>query len=86
MFSLAKTNIDIKLIRHLITKVARHAWIIFDYSVLKSNCIPLVAAFKVLDGPTFLIIKFYHPELEKWVNNTIKIWSWRAIYTVKFSS
>ena len=64
---------DIKLIQHLIIKVVRHTWIIFDYSIPKSNCTPLMAVFKVLDRSTFLIIRFHHPGLEEQVNNTIKI-------------
>ena len=77
---------DIKLIRHLITKVARRAWIIFDYGVPESNCTPSVAAFKVLDGPTFSTIRFHHPGLEEQVNNTVEIWSRRAIHAAKFPS
>ena len=73
MLGLTETNIDIKLIQHLIIKVVKYTWIIFNYSILKSNCIPLVVAFKVLDKLTFLTIRFHYPGLEERVNNTIEI-------------
>ncbi|XTI91424.1 hypothetical protein V2W45_1416684 [Cenococcum geophilum] len=61
---------DTKLVRHLITRIARRVWIIFDYGV-PDNYKPSVAAFEVLDGPTFLTYRFQYPGLEKQVNNTV---------------
>ena len=65
--------VDAKCIRHLITKVARHIWIIFDYGVPENDCKPPVAAFQVLDGSTFSTARFYHPGLEKEVNDIVDI-------------
>ena len=64
---------DIKLIRHLIIKVVKYAWIIFNYSIFKSNFTPLVAAFKVLNKPIFSTIRFHYLGLEERVNNIIEI-------------
>ncbi|XTI95867.1 hypothetical protein V2W45_1254073, partial [Cenococcum geophilum] len=69
----ANTIVDIKPTRHLITKVVRYIWIIFNYGVLKNNYKPPIAAFWVLDRSTFLTTRFYHLGLKKEVNNMVDI-------------
>ncbi|XTI88736.1 hypothetical protein V2W45_1237467, partial [Cenococcum geophilum] len=58
---------------HLITKVVKYVWIIFNYGVPKNNYKPLIAAFWVLDRSTFLTARFYYLGLEKEVNNIVNI-------------
>ena len=73
MLGFADTMVDVKPTWHLITKVARYVWIIFNYRVPENDCKPPVAVFWVLDGSTFLTARFYHPGLEKEVNNIVDI-------------
>ena len=49
MLGFVNTAVDAKPIRHLITKVARHVWIIFNYRLLKNDYKPPIAVFQVLD-------------------------------------
>ncbi|KAF2180917.1 hypothetical protein K469DRAFT_714108 [Zopfia rhizophila CBS 207.26] len=83
---LAETDVGTRLVRHLITRIARHVWIIFDYGVPENSYKPSVAAFKILDGPTFSTIRFQRPGLEKEVNNTVEIWGRRTTHGAKFPS
>ncbi|KAF2176767.1 hypothetical protein K469DRAFT_721980 [Zopfia rhizophila CBS 207.26] len=80
---LAETDVDTRPVRHLITRIARHVWIIFDYGV-PENYKPSVAAFKVLDGPTFSTNRFQRLGLEREVNNTVEIWGQRTTHGAKF--
>jgi hypothetical protein len=68
------TDMDTKLIWHLIIKIAGQAYIIFDYSIPKTDCKPLVAVFKAIFNRSALLInQFSHLGLEKEVNDTVKI-------------
>jgi len=65
--------VDTKPIWHLITKVVRYIWIIFNYRLPKNNYKPPVAAFWVLNRSTFSTTRFYYLRLEKEVNDTVDI-------------
>ena len=82
------TNIDIKFIQYLITRVTGRACVIFNYSVPKTNYKPPVAVFKTIFNRSALLInQFLYLKLEKEVNNIIKILRHqRAIYSVRFPS
>ena len=47
---------DTKPIWHLITRVVEQTYIIFNYGVPKTNCKPLVAAFKAAFNRLALLI------------------------------
>lgn len=51
------------------TKQGSQQWVL-GYGVPENHCKPLVAAFKISDGPTFSTIGFQYPGLEKEANNT----------------
>jgi hypothetical protein len=65
MLGFTNTIVDIRPPRHLITKVVKYIWIIFNYRVPENNCKPPIAAFRVLDGSAFLTTRFYYLGLEK---------------------
>ena len=84
----ADTNMDIKPIQYLITRVAGRAYVIFNYSISKTDCKPPVAVFKaVFNRLALLINQFSYLGLEKKVNNTVKILRYqKAIYDARFPS
>ena len=64
---------DTNIIQHLLTRVARRVWIIFDYGVAAEDGEPSVIAFDIRSKESSLIIqKFQYPGLQKWVNETVK--------------
>ena len=67
------------------TNQGSQQWVL-EYGVLENHCKPLVAAFKISDGPTFLTIGFQYPGLEKEVNSTAGTWARKATQGAKFPS
>lgn len=80
---IAEEDMDSRLVQHLITRIARHVWIIFDYGV-PGNFEPSVVAFQILDMPTFSTNRCQHPGLEQEVNDTVELWGQRITHGVKF--
>ncbi len=67
---------EIDTIRHLITKVARHAMIVLDYGVPADKCEPPVVAFDVKpDGSDVLFNEFHNSRIQRLVNDTVKVWA-----------
>ena len=64
---------DTNIKQHLLTRVARRVWIIFDYGVAAEDGEPSVIAFDIRSNESSLIIqKLQYPGLQKRVNETVK--------------